>query len=336
MTPGGAVAYTLTVTNTGTAAAPTVTVTDSLPAGLTLVSAGGNGFTCGNGVDVLCQLAGPLPAGDSATVHVLTTLASGFVASSVTNVAVVSPTDSTPGDNVSVATTPVTVPSPVDQDLGIVKTGTPQVAAGDEIVYTLTVTNNKGTPATGFTVSDALPAGLAYTSADGAGFLCSHTGNAISCVYTGSLPVGSSADVVVRALLADNYRKSTVANTAVVTAGGSDAVPGNDSSTATTTVTPPVAAIAGGGGGGATAPTKTPITGTKTPITGTKTPITGTKAPNAAVNAPSTGGGAGSAAKPALPFTGLDAGRILQLGVSLLLLGLLLALVARRRRDQLG
>ena len=46
VSPGGTLTYTLTVTNGGPTGATSVTVTDTLPAGVTFVSAAGAGWTC--------------------------------------------------------------------------------------------------------------------------------------------------------------------------------------------------------------------------------------------------------------------------------------------------
>jgi uncharacterized repeat protein (TIGR01451 family) len=207
---------------------------------------------------------------------------------------------------------PPAVTAPVVQDLGLSKTGTGAAHPGDELVWNLDVTNVKGTPATGFTVTDALPAGTSYSSADGPGFLCTHVVAAISCRYTGSLAVGDSARVVVRALLLESFTGTTVDNTAVVDPGRSDSEGANNRATAITSVTPaavPVvvpdgpAPVSGSGGGEAAGPVAVPT------------------APQ-----PSSAEGSG------LPFTGWATARTLQTGLALLLAGLLLSLAARARR----
>jgi uncharacterized repeat protein (TIGR01451 family) len=206
---------------------------------------------------------------------------------------------------------PVVVP-PLVQDLGLAKSGPGAAHPGDELVWTLDVTNVKGTPATGFTVTDALPAGTSYSSAEGVGFVCTHVAAVIRCRYTGSLAVGDSAHIVVRALLLEGFAGTTVDNTAVVDPGRSDADAANNSATATTSVTPaaaPVvvpdgpAPVAGSGGGEAAGPAAVPT------------------APQ-----PSSADGSG------LPFTGWATARTLQAGLALLLIGLLLSLAARARR----
>jgi uncharacterized repeat protein (TIGR01451 family) len=204
---------------------------------------------------------------------------------------------------------PVVVPTPSpsatpapEQNLGISKTGPGSAQPGDELVYTIDVTNVKGTPATAFTVTDVLPAGLSYSSAEGPGFTCANAGQAVTCVYSGTIAVGEKASFIVRALLDAAFTGKTVANTAVVDPGRADTDAADNSATATTDVVS--APLTGGGGGAAEEPAASP-------------------SPE-----PATGGGGGVG----LPFTGSDAGRLLQLGVTLLLVGIFTALVARRRR----
>jgi LPXTG-motif cell wall-anchored protein len=96
----------MTVNNIGTVAATGFTVTDELPAALTLGSISGDGFTCDSAA-VRCVYPGTLAAGGSATLTLSTTLASSFTGTSVTNVTVVGPDDATPENNRATATTPV-------------------------------------------------------------------------------------------------------------------------------------------------------------------------------------------------------------------------------------
>jgi uncharacterized repeat protein (TIGR01451 family) len=202
--------------------------------------------------------------------------------------------------------TPTPPPSPApDQNLGVSKTGPGSAHPGDELVYTIDVTNVKGTPATAFTVTDVLPAGLSYSSADGTGFTCANAGQAVTCVYSGTLAVGQQASIIVRALLDSAYAGKTVANTVIVDPGRADTDATDNASTATTDVV--AAPITGGGGGAAEEPSPSP-------------------------SAEPTGGGGGGGGV-GLPFTGANSEQVLQLGVGLLLAGLFLVLVMRRRRD---
>ena len=65
--PGDSYSYTLSVENTGTSTLREVTVTDTLPEGLTYVSAAGTDWSCGESSGVItCDLTYTLDPGDTA------------------------------------------------------------------------------------------------------------------------------------------------------------------------------------------------------------------------------------------------------------------------------
>lgn len=80
--------YTITVSNTGTApTSTTVTVTDTLPAGLTYISASGSGWTCAsaNPQEVTCTSAAVLASGGVAPAITLTVAVAEAAMPAVTN-----------------------------------------------------------------------------------------------------------------------------------------------------------------------------------------------------------------------------------------------------------
>lgn len=99
-------------------------------------------------------------------------------------------------------------------DLGITKVADKVgVMEGDEIVFTLTVTNNGTSNATGVTVSDMLPTGLTFESSSGDG-----TYTALSGEWTiGNLAVGASATLTITVT---GTTIGEYTNTATVTATG--------------------------------------------------------------------------------------------------------------------
>jgi uncharacterized repeat protein (TIGR01451 family) len=68
---GESFSYTITVTNTGSATAQDVVVTDSVPAGLTIVDVDGPGCSS-SGNNVTCNV-GDLASGESATITITVT-----------------------------------------------------------------------------------------------------------------------------------------------------------------------------------------------------------------------------------------------------------------------
>ena len=75
VTAGGSVTYTFAVANAGPSDAANLTVTDTLPAGVTFVSASGGGWTCTNSGNVSVTCTRPtLAAGATApTITVVVT-----------------------------------------------------------------------------------------------------------------------------------------------------------------------------------------------------------------------------------------------------------------------
>ncbi|HWT01541.1 MAG TPA: S8 family serine peptidase [Pyrinomonadaceae bacterium] len=96
--------YTLTVKNDSSSEATGVTLTDTLPSGVTFVSASSGQGTCGvNGTTITCAL-GTMAAGATANV---TIVVKPTAAGAITNTATVTgnETDPNPGDNTATATT---------------------------------------------------------------------------------------------------------------------------------------------------------------------------------------------------------------------------------------
>lgn len=236
---GGKLDYTLDVSNAGDDPTDkTITVTDTVPAGLKLDSVvGGSGWTCSNvGQAITCTSAAVLKKGDHAspiTVHT-TALAAGIP--SVLNSAVVNtPDDSNPNNNESHVTTPVTkLPAP---DVAIKKSATPSVAVGEDITYTLSVSNasTEDTDKT-VTVTDSLPAAVSFKSVTpGAGWNCSG-GQSLTCTYAGVIKAGATAPaitVVAKALQAAIPSVTNIGNVNTP----DDSNPNNNQDDATTVVT---------------------------------------------------------------------------------------------------
>ena len=98
--------YTLTVKNvSSTAAATNVTLTDTLPAGVTLLAANASQGTCGGNGTITCAL-GALAPGAQAIVTIVVTPVAHSVITNTANVTG-DAADSDPGDNTSTATTTV-------------------------------------------------------------------------------------------------------------------------------------------------------------------------------------------------------------------------------------
>jgi uncharacterized repeat protein (TIGR01451 family) len=157
--------YNLNVKNLGTATDEgPITITDTLPNGLTYDSSMGEGWTCKalptNAQIIECVHVGALAAGASLPELVLKVKVGQAAFPSVTNSATVSSPigDSNPSNNT--ASDPTGVTAPV---LAIEKTASStQVEIGDPLGFTIKVRNNGSVPVFELTVTDNLPLGLQY------------------------------------------------------------------------------------------------------------------------------------------------------------------------------
>ncbi len=190
-TLGSTGTYTLTVTNMGTVGTTgTLTVLDSLPAGLTYSTASGAGWSCSTAAPVVtCTTAAPLAASAASSIALTVSVQPG-AAASVTNVARVQAA----GD-VNAANDRASDPTAITAvDLALAKRHSGVFAVAQTGVYTLAVTN-KGTAATigPVTITDTLPQGLGFLSGTGSGWTCFATGAVVTCTNAGPLAAGDSS-----------------------------------------------------------------------------------------------------------------------------------------------
>ena len=126
-------------------------------------------------------------------------------------------------------------------DLSITKTDSPDpVTTGDDLTYTVTVTNNGPDPATSVTVTDNLPPETTFVSCSSTGGgVCGGSGNNRTVTFA-LLPSGASETITFVANVNCSVADGTViSNTATVSSSTPDPDPNNDSSTATTTASNP-------------------------------------------------------------------------------------------------
>ncbi len=211
--------YTMRLSNSGAGAINgVVTVSDPLPAGLTFVSGTGTGWTCSAaGQTVTCTHPNTSGLASGAYLPDITlTVAVGQAAApNVTNTASVSivNTDENPANNS--ASDPTVIDS---ADLAVVKTATPTTvtAAGQQVTYDIVVTNNGPSSATGVEVSEAIPAGLTYSSFSASqGVFSAATGK----WAVGTMPAGSTAALSIVAAVNSITCGAVINNTASRSAG---------------------------------------------------------------------------------------------------------------------
>ena len=124
--------------------------------------------------------------------------------------------------------------STVASDLTVIESASPSSALqGSSITYT--VTSQGPEAATGVSVTDTLPAGVAFVSSSATQGSCSGT-TTVSCSL-GILNNGSSATVTI---VATAQTTGTLSNTATVVSVTGDPTLSNDTATSLTTANPPI------------------------------------------------------------------------------------------------
>lgn len=236
---GNILTYTITVNNLGPSEATNVTLFDTLsalpPPAVNYISATPSQGSCSHtGGIVTCPLLN-LGQGSSASVIVKVQVPSSRLEGQtlINNPASVTATepDANTGNNQDSEPTGVIVRT----DLAISKTtSSASVALGNLITYTLRVTNNGPSDATGVTVTDSLPGGAGGVN------LVSVSSTLGSCIGTttiscslGDMVSGSVATIT---LVVNPKAIGTVSNTATVTSVTNDPTSGNNSSTVSTLV----------------------------------------------------------------------------------------------------
>ncbi|MEA2413381.1 MAG: hypothetical protein QOI58_38 [Thermoanaerobaculia bacterium] len=219
--PGQNITYSIVVQNNGPLPATGVTVSDPTPTGIAFLSV--TGSTC---TSFPCSI-GTLNNGQSVTLTSMYNVPPSYSGGPIVNTASVSAIEGDPNiaDNQSTTTTNVGAAA----DVAISKTGPPAVSLGQNITYTISVSNFGPAGATGVTVSDTTPSGLTPVSVSGGG--CS----AFPCVI-GALAVGPPVTITATYNVPVTYSgPSPILNTATVTSA-SDPNSSNNSSTASTTI----------------------------------------------------------------------------------------------------
>jgi uncharacterized repeat protein (TIGR01451 family) len=222
-----ALSYTIDVTNGGAdPTSGTTTVADTLPAGVTGASGSGTGWSCGapSGGVITCTSTDVI-ASSSAYPTLTISMTAPVNGGGISNSATVSSANDPNGANntASAGTTVI-----AQADLQVVKSGSGGVTAGQNVVYTVVVTNNGPSSASNVVVTDPTPANLTFLS----------NGGACTGVYPcslGTLANGQSATITSTYSTSGSF-SGNVTNTATVSSTTADPNNTNDSSSKTTNI----------------------------------------------------------------------------------------------------
>ncbi len=216
------VTYTITVTNSifGGPTSGTVTMVETLPTGLALVSIAGTGWTC---VATTCTRSDVLKGGASYPPIIVTVNVGLTATSPQVNHASVSGGGSL-GANVTDSTT--LVPAGTPPSLNISKTHSGNFVQGQQGAYTLTVINSPSAgPTSGtVTVTDTIPSGLTLVFMTGTGWSCASN----TCTRADVLNSAASYPPIIVAVNVAVNAPSPQVNRAAVSGGGSSAANTSD------------------------------------------------------------------------------------------------------------
>ncbi len=190
---GGDLTYTMTVNNNGPDSASFVEVDLPLAAGLSFISADSDtGQVSLAGGQVVASLGDLAPGAQALVTAVLQATAAG----SITETATVTSQsfDADPSNNVSSVTTTVAPAC----DLAVTVSADNDVAAvGMQLDYTVTLTNNGPSDATGVVLNDTLPAGVTFVSDSTDQDATLAVSNGVVSLALDTLAAGDSAILVI-------------------------------------------------------------------------------------------------------------------------------------------
>jgi uncharacterized repeat protein (TIGR01451 family) len=227
--------YTVTVSNVGPGPTlGTVSVSDTLPSGLTATGFSGTGWLSCSTVTLTCNRSDVLANGSSYPAIVLTVDVSDTAPALVTNTVTVAG-----GGEINTANDSANDQTSINQfpDLTVAKTHHDPFRQGDVgDVYTITVSNNGLAATTGtVNVTDTLPNGLTATGWVGTGWACAPL--TPTCQRSDSLSAGGSYPVILLTVTVGFNAPAVVTNTVTVSGGG-ELVTGDDSAGDLTHITP--------------------------------------------------------------------------------------------------
>ena len=233
---GENISYSINVKNNGvTDNNGDITVTDTLPTGMTVVSVTGNGWVCATNASdtaVDCVWDAGLANGASATtITVVVHVAANVLPSTLVNNATVEGSDDYSDSDITNNSANDETVVTRSSNVTISKTGEAVLVPGTDTTYTISVTNSGSSNAANAKVVDELPAGLTPVSIDGTGWTCVLA--TFTCTDT-ELSVGTTTITVVAHVTPSVATDTDLVNSATVTWAGTGVNSGTDTASGAT------------------------------------------------------------------------------------------------------
>ena len=227
------VTYTVTVTNSGPEASPTVQLTNVLSGGLAFVSVTNSQGTCTNDSGTIrCDL-GPINPGNSATVLIVAT-AVALTPQTLTATVGDEVTEFDYANNAAQASTAISAAA----DIGVSVTSAPNPATvGSVVNYSITVTNRGPNTGSSVRLTNLLAAGVTFVSVTPTQGSCTPSATDVIC-NLGSIASGGSATVAITVNTPNAVRILTNQVSAFATAPSEPNPADNAVSTVTTNSNP--------------------------------------------------------------------------------------------------
>ncbi|MEH3052403.1 MAG: isopeptide-forming domain-containing fimbrial protein [Patulibacter minatonensis] len=232
---GDTLTYTLQVHNAGPQPAIGTVLTDNLPAGVSRLGVTTPQGSCPAGTPIVCNL-GTVAVGATVTVTITARVDLAAAGATATNNASVTSTqdDLTPGDRSASAQT-VIAPA---ADLRLTKSADKGTAdVGERITWTVAITNDGPSSATGVVIDDTIPSGVQLDPvAAQPGLTCTVSGGVVACSVTGALASGDSRVLTLSGVVRRAAAETPQQNVASVAGSQLDPNPGNNSYAVVTSI----------------------------------------------------------------------------------------------------
>lgn len=225
--------YSIAVSNLGPDPVTDAEVVDTLPGDVTFVSANPEQGSCNEAAGVVTCAIGAMDPGDSVVITL--TVTPTAIGDAVNNVTVSSSLNDPNTANNSDTETTAVEDEPESADISVTKVGSPNPATvNEELTYTVTVSNSGPDVAANVVLTDTLPTGAIFVSANPEQGTCDHVAGVVTCNLNN---IAGGGDVVTTIIVIPTI-PGVASNNVTVVSDVDDPDPGDNSDTEDTDVDP--------------------------------------------------------------------------------------------------